>query len=95
MANGEKWQRQRNSLALSGETLQCGSLVQGDVVSLVALDFVLRVIRARVMDITFIVHVFFVHLHDPAADAASFRIPADMISNFERFFAHLLLTYVM
>jgi hypothetical protein len=44
------------------------------------------------MDITFIVHVFFVHLHDPAADVAGFRIPTDMIADFERFFAHLSLT---
>jgi hypothetical protein len=62
------------------------------VVSLIALDLVLGIIAARVMDITFVVHIFYVHFHDSAADAASFGIPADMIANFERFFAHLDLT---
>ena len=72
--------------------LQRGSFVQGDVVTLVALDLVLGNTPARVMDITFIRYVFYVHLHYPAADVAGFGIPADMIADFEWLFAHLVLT---
>lgn len=69
--------------------LQRSSFVQSDVVSLIALDLVLGITTVRVMDIALIIHVFYVHLHDPAADATGFRIPADMVADFERFFAHL------
>jgi hypothetical protein len=51
--------------------------------SLIALDFVLRFICARVMDVAFVVHVFGVHPHDFPPHPASFRIPTYMIANFE------------
>ena len=47
--------------------------------SLFAFDFVLRLAFARVMDVAFVIHVFGVHVHDFAADPASFRIPTHPI----------------
>jgi hypothetical protein len=57
--------------------------MEGDVVRFIALDFVLRLNLTRVMGVAFVVHVFGVHSHNPAADPAGFRIPADVIANFE------------
>ena len=51
------------------------------MVGLVALDFILRLILARVVGIAFVVDVFGVHPQHSAADAASLGIPADMIAN--------------
>jgi hypothetical protein len=68
---------------VSDQMLQCRCFVQGDVVSLIAYDLVLGIATARVMDITLIFHVFYVYFHYPAADAASFGIPADMVADFE------------
>ena len=59
------------------------TLVQGDVIGLVALDLILRFVGARVMDIAFVVHVFGVHADDLAAHPAGFRIPADVIADLE------------
>jgi hypothetical protein len=57
--------------------------MQRDVSGLIALDFVLRLLFARVMDVAFVVHVFDVHAHDFAADPASLRVPTYVIANFE------------
>ena len=62
---------------------QRGAFVQGDVVCFIALDLVLRLILARVMNIAFIVYVFGVDLYDRAADPPGFRVPAYVIANFE------------
>jgi hypothetical protein len=74
-------------LARSGVALveapQRSAFVQGNMSSLFAFDFVLRLVFARVMDVAFVIHVFGVHVHDFAADPASFRIPTHPIANFE------------
>jgi hypothetical protein len=57
--------------------------VHSDVIRLIAFDFVLWIILARVMDIAFVFHVFGVHPHDFAPDPAGFRIPAHMRADFE------------
>jgi hypothetical protein len=57
--------------------------VQGDVISLVALDFVLRVLLARMVDIAFVVYIFGMHPDDPAAHAPGLGIPTDVIVHFE------------
>jgi hypothetical protein len=57
--------------------------VQSDVIGLVAFDFVLRIILARVMDVAFVVHVARMHPDDTATDPASFRIPTYVIADFE------------
>src|SRR5262245_3011511 len=61
------------------------SLVQGDVLGLVALDLVLRVVLARMVDVSLPIHVFRIHLDDPAADASGLRVPAHMIAQLEPF----------
>jgi len=48
------------------------ALMQGDVVGFVALDLVLRFILARMMNVTFVVYVLGMQLHDRAADPTSF-----------------------
>jgi hypothetical protein len=62
------------------------TLMQGDVVRLVALDLILRVILARVMSVAFVVYILSVHLHDRSADPTGFRIPAHVIANFKGLF---------
>jgi hypothetical protein len=49
----------------------------------ITLDFVLRLILARVMGVALVIHVFGVHSHNSAGDPAGFRIPTYVISNFE------------
>jgi len=51
--------------------------------SFITLDFVLRLILARVMGVAFVIHIFGVHSHNPAGDPAGFGIPTYVISNFE------------
>jgi len=53
------------------------------MVGFIALDFILRLILARVVGIAFVVDVFGVHPHHSAGDATRLGIPADMIANFE------------
>jgi hypothetical protein len=65
------------------EAPQRPAFVHGDVIRLVAFDFVLRIILARVMDITFVFDVLGVHPHDFASNPAGFRIPAHMGADFE------------
>jgi hypothetical protein len=65
------------------QTPQRLALMQSDVSGSIAFDFVLRLVFAGVMDITFVVHVFGVHPHDFAPDPAGFRIPTHTIADFE------------
>ena len=69
---------------------QSGSLVQGDMVGLVALDLILRRILARVVDISFVVHVFRVYFDDAAGDPPGFRVPAHVVMQLESFGRYLL-----
>ena len=57
--------------------------MQRNVVSLVALDLVLRVIFGRMMRVTFVVHILCVNFDDPTADMSGFRVPGHMIIEFE------------
>src|SRR5262249_31227717 len=59
------------------------ALVQSDVIGLVALDLVLRIVRARMMDVALVAHVGRVDPYDTAADPASFGIPAYVIADLE------------
>ena len=56
-----------------------------DVVGLVALDFILWIILARVMGMPLVIGVFGVHLDDLAADMAGLRVPGHVIADFESF----------
>ena len=62
---------------------QCRTLVHRDVVCLVALDFVLWIIRARVMRVSLVIEIFRMDLDDLARNVPSLRIPADVIADFE------------
>src|SRR3546814_9288653 len=62
---------------------ECAALVGGDVVGPVAFDLVLRIIRRRVMSVTLVIEVAVVDFHDRAADVAGFRIPGDVIADFQ------------
>ena len=68
----------------STEVSQHRGLVQGDVIGLVALDFILRLVRGGMMYVTFVVDVPSVHFGDFPAHSPGFRIPAHVIANLER-----------
>ena len=53
------------------------------MIRLFALDLVLRVVAARVMNVALVVHVPGVHAHDSAADPPGFGILAYVIPDFE------------
>jgi hypothetical protein len=63
--------------------LQRCCLVQGDVIRLIALDFVLRILLARMVDVSFIIHILRMHFHNPAADVPGLGVPGHVIANFE------------
>src|SRR5690606_13472134 len=69
--------------AMSVDLLQRASLVHGDMVSLVALDLVLRLLLAGVARMAFVLGVASMHLGDLAADPPSLGVPADMIADVE------------
>ena len=53
------------------------------MIGLIALNLVLRVIRAGVMDVALVGHIHSVHPHYPAGDPACLGIPAHAIADFE------------
>jgi hypothetical protein len=57
--------------------------MQGDMVGLVALDFVLRVVPCGVMNVAFPGHVTCVDGDNKATHAAGFRVPAHMVADSE------------
>src|SRR4051812_45395974 len=57
---------------LTAKTSQYSAFVQGDMVRLVALDLVLRLVIAGMVDVALVVHVFLMHADDMASDAAGF-----------------------
>src|SRR5215471_14337457 len=62
-----------------------GALVQSDMVGLVALNFVLRLVLARVMHVTFVTHVLRVRLYDSAADSSCLGIPTHVVADLKVF----------
>ena len=54
-----------------------------NVIGLTALDFILRIVLARVMGMSLVVDVFDMHFDDRAADMAGLRVPRYLITNFE------------
>ena len=65
------------------------TFVHRDVVGLVALDFILWIVRARVMRVSLVISIFCMNLDDLAADMTRFRVPRHVIANFE-FRSHCL-----
>src|SRR5712692_10097864 len=68
---------------LATQEPQRAPLVQGDVIGLIAFDFVLRFVLAGVVDVSFVVHVLRMHLDDFPADPPSLRIPAYTVTHLE------------
>lgn len=54
-----------------------------DMVSLVALDLILRIFLAGVVRVSLVVEIFCMHLGDLATDVPGLRVPGDMIADFE------------
>lgn len=80
MANGKERIRHRH---LAPSTSQRCPFVQGDVVSAIALNFVLGVVFTGVVRITFVIQIFGVHFHNLSADPAGFGVPNDVIADLE------------
>src|SRR5665213_1454079 len=59
------------------------TLVKGNVLSLAALDLVLRRFRARVVRVAVNIEISRMDVNDRAADASGLGIPAHMIAGFE------------
>jgi hypothetical protein len=62
---------------------QCLTFMHRNVIGLAALDFILRIVLARVMGVPLVVNVLSMHFDDVAADMACFRIPGHVIADFE------------
>ena len=61
--------------------VQGRAFVHRDVVGLVALDFILRFIRARMMGIALVIHVAGMHTDDRSADVPGLGVPSDVITD--------------
>jgi hypothetical protein len=70
----------RASIAELGER---GTLVEGDMIRLAALDLVLWVVRARVVRIALDLELANMHADDRAADTSSLGIPTHAIMDLE------------
>ena len=68
------------SIAKLGER---GTLVEGDMVRLAALDLVLRIVCARMVGIAFDLELADTHTDDRAADAPRLGVPAHAIMDLE------------
>src|SRR6266550_7376228 len=68
---------------LARQEPQRACLVQGNVIGLVAFDFVLGLVLAGVVDVSFVVHILCMHLDDSPADPPSLGIPAYTVTHLE------------
>jgi hypothetical protein len=68
---------------ISAETPQYCGFVQGDVIGLVALDFILRLGCGCAVNVAFVTDSPSMHFDDFSAHAPGLRIPAHVIANFE------------
>src|SRR6266566_4406115 len=59
------------------------TLMHGDVVGLVTLDFILWLILACVVRVPFVINIFGVHLDDRPGDVSSLRVPGHVIADLE------------
>jgi hypothetical protein len=60
---------------------QHATLMHRDVISLITLNLVLRVIDTAAMGVTFVLHIFRVHLDDFALHVTRLRVPTHVVSN--------------
>lgn len=59
-----------------------------NMIGFATLDFILGVIFAGVMGVSFVIEVFRMYFYDLAADMASLRVPSYVIADFESFHLH-------
>jgi hypothetical protein len=57
--------------------------MHGDMIGLVALDFILRFFLTRVVRMTLVKNVFGMHLDDLSADVSRFRVSRDVVTGTE------------
>ena len=62
-----------------------------DMIGPVALDFVLWIVRACVVDISFVINVSGMDFDDFTADAAGLRVPGHVIANLESLYRRMRL----
>ena len=86
----------RRSARLSAlSPVQGRAFVHRDVVGLVALDFILRFIRAGAVHMSFVSNILEVDLDDLAAHISGLRIPGHVITNYEPLFHEVLSVRVL
>jgi len=66
--------------------------MQGDMLSLVALDFILRVVMTSVVGMAFVVHVPGMDFDNLSADVSRFGIPPNMVTDLEAM-SHFFLSW--
>jgi hypothetical protein len=71
--------------ALVAKVPQYLTLVQSDVIGLIAFDLVLWIVPARVMDVALVIYVLGMGPHDTAPNPPRLGIPAYVIADPERF----------
>ena len=57
------------------------TFMRRDVVRLGALDFILRIVLARVVGMSFVIEIFGVYLDNCATDMPGFRVPGHKITD--------------
>ena len=62
------------------------TFMRRDMLCLGALDFILRVLLARAVGMSFVIKILGVYLDDCAADVPGFRVPRHVIADLESFF---------
>jgi hypothetical protein len=72
-------------LALRAELLQNRPFMHGDMLRLIAFNFVLWLIFGGMMDVPLVIHILRMDPDDPAADPPGLGIPAHVIAAFESF----------
>src|SRR6516225_2428159 len=83
MSDGEEWVCHLSDSRLATQEPQHAPLVQGNVIGFVAFDFVLGLVLAGVVDVSFVIYVLCIHLDDFPADPSGLRIPAHMVTHLE------------
>ena len=68
--------------------------MHGDMVGLIALDFILWLLGTGVMGMSLVIHVSLMHLDNPAADVSGLGIPADVVADLETF-RHFVLDHMV
>ena len=80
------------SASLPAELSQSRSFVHGDMIGLVALNFILGLVLSRVVCMALVIRVLRMDFDNPASDMPSLGIPSDVITDLETLY-HILLQH--